>query len=143
MGAWIWLAAGFVLLAFELLTPGGFYILFFGVGALLTGAATMVGLISGTPAQWLVFTATSVVSLVLFRGKLLAQLEPKSKGAIDTLVGEIATALAAIPPHAVGRVSLRGSSWEARNESAEPLAQDQRCRVVSVSGLRVGVVADN
>jgi membrane protein implicated in regulation of membrane protease activity len=74
---------------------------------------------------------------------LLARLEPKSRVPVDSLVGEVATALAAIPPRGVGRVSLRGSPWEARNEGAEALAQDQRCRVVSVAGLRVGVVADS
>jgi membrane protein implicated in regulation of membrane protease activity len=143
MSAWIWLAVGFVLLAFELVTPGGFYILFFGVGALLTGAATVAGLTSGTAAQWLLFTCSSVVSLALFRGKLLARLEPPALGPVDTLVGEIATAVAPIPARGIGRVTLRGSSWEARNEGAAELAAEQRCRVVNVAGLQLGVVAES
>jgi membrane protein implicated in regulation of membrane protease activity len=30
---WIWILLGLVLLLGEIVTPGGFYILFFGVGA--------------------------------------------------------------------------------------------------------------
>jgi inner membrane protein len=33
---WIWLVGGMLLLLVEIVTPGGFYFLFFGVGALLT-----------------------------------------------------------------------------------------------------------
>jgi regulator of protease activity HflC (stomatin/prohibitin superfamily) len=35
MGWWIWIVLGLVLLLGELVTPGGFYILFFGVGAII------------------------------------------------------------------------------------------------------------
>ena len=40
---WIWVVAAVALLAVELLTPGGFYFLFFGVGALAAGALTLAG----------------------------------------------------------------------------------------------------
>ena len=41
----MWLAAGFVLLVLELVTPSGFFIMFFGVGAILTGVLASVGLL--------------------------------------------------------------------------------------------------
>ena len=41
----MWLAAGFVLLVLELATPSGFFIMFFGVGAILTGVLASVGLL--------------------------------------------------------------------------------------------------
>ena len=34
---WHWLVVGLLLMVGELATPGGFYIIFFGVGAVLTG----------------------------------------------------------------------------------------------------------
>ena len=34
---WHWIAFGLVLAGFEMLTPGGFFVVFFGVGALLVG----------------------------------------------------------------------------------------------------------
>jgi hypothetical protein len=140
---WMWLAGGFVLLVLELVTPSGFFIMFFGVGAIVTGVLASLGVLSGLAAQWLVFTAASVVCLLLFRGKIQARVE--STGArppVDSLVGQIAFPLDAIAPGAVGRVALRGSNWEARNEGDVALGANQRCRVTRVSGLQLGVVAE-
>ncbi len=142
MDWWVWLAGGFVLLVLELVTPSGFYIMFFGVGAILTGVVASTGAVSGLAAQWLTFTVISVASLLLFRGKIQARVEPVSRPPIDSLVGEIAYPVAVMAPGAVGRVALRGSDWEARNEGHTPLGANQRCRVTRVSGLQLGVVAE-
>lgn len=139
---WIWLAGGFVLLVVELVTPSGFFIMFFGLGAILTGVLASVGAVTGPVAQWFTFTALSVVALLLFRGKLQARVEPHQRPPIDSLIGEIATPADTIAPGAVGRVTLRGTTWEARNEGPSPLAAHQRCRVKHVSGLQLGVVAE-
>ena len=37
MTGWMWIAMGLVLAAIELATPGGFFIIFFGVGAVGVG----------------------------------------------------------------------------------------------------------
>jgi membrane protein implicated in regulation of membrane protease activity len=142
MDWWIWLAAGFVLLVLELATPSGFFIMFFGVGAVLTGLAAWAGLAAGAPAQWLLFTVASVVSLLLFRGKIQARVEPGARPAVDSLIGEIALPVEGLAPGAVGRVTLRGSTWEARNDGDVGLYPNQRARVVRVSGLQVGVVPE-
>lgn len=139
---WIWLAGGFVLLVAELVTPSGFFIMFFGVGAILTGVAASVGAVTAPAAQWLVFTVVSVLSLLLFRGKIQARVEPDSRPPVDSLVGEIAIPVDTMAPGAVGRVALRGSNWEARNEGDIALGANQRCRVTRVSGLQLGVVAE-
>ena len=143
MDWWIWLAAGFVLLVLELVTPSGFFIMFFGIGALVTGAVAAAGLVVSAGLQWLVFTIASVVCLLLFRGKIQARVE--STGArppVDSLVGQVAFPIDAMPPGAVGRVALRGSTWDAKNEGDIPLGANQRCRVTRVSGLQLGVVAE-
>jgi len=138
MAGWIWVAGGLLLLGAEALTPGGFFIMFFGFGAIVTGAAAASGLVTGVSAQWLLFTVSSIAGLLLFRGKLLARMSPTGPGPqVDTMVGEIGRTLED------GRVSLRGTSWEARNESDAPLAANQRCRVVRVSGLQLGVVPES
>jgi membrane protein implicated in regulation of membrane protease activity len=143
MSSWVWVAGGLLLLGAEVLAPGGFFILFFGIGAILTGAATATGIVTASSAQWLLFTISSIAGLLLFRGKLLARMSPPGAAPrVDTLVGEIAQPLAEIAPGGVGRVMLRGSTWEARNDSAGPLAASQRCRVVRVSGLQLGVVPE-
>jgi inner membrane protein len=139
---WIWLAGGFVLLVAELVTPSGFFIMFFGVGAILTGVAASVGAVTAPAAQWFVFTVISVLSLLLFRGKIQSRVEPDSRPPVDSLVGEIAIPVDTMAPGAVGRVALRGSNWEARNEGDTVLGANQRCRVTRVSGLQLGVVAE-
>ncbi len=142
MDWWIWLAGGFVLLVLELVTPSGFFIMFFGVGAILTGVVASTGAVTGMAAQWLIFTVISVLSLLLFRGKIQARVEPVSRPPVDSLVGEIAFPVESMPPGAVGRVALRGSNWEARNVGHTPLGANQRCRVTRVLGLQLGVVAE-
>lgn len=142
MDWWIWLAGGFVLLVLELVTPSGFFIMFFGIGAILTGVAASVGLVTTPVPQWFVFTVVSVLSLLLFRGKVQARVEPDARPPVDSLVGQIAFPVETMAPGAVGRVALRGSNWDARNEGDTPLGANQRCRVTRVSGLQLGVVAE-
>ena len=40
---WYWMVLGLLLLGLELATPGGFFLLFFGVGALLVGGLAIIG----------------------------------------------------------------------------------------------------
>ena len=142
MDWWLWLAGGFVLLVAELVTPSGFFIMFFGIGAIVTGVAASAGLVTTPAPQWFFFTAVSVASLLLFRGKVQARVEPQPRPPVDSLIGEIAFPADAIGPGAVGRVMLRGSTWDARNEGEVVLAANQRCRVTRVTGLQLGVVAE-
>jgi membrane protein implicated in regulation of membrane protease activity len=140
---WMWLAGGFVLLGLELATPSGFFIMFFGVGAILTGAAAAVGAVTAPTAQWFVFTVISVLSLLLFRNKIQSRVEHSGpRRHVDSLVGETAFPVAVMEPGAVGRVTLRGTTWDARNEGHTALDANQRCRVTRVSGLQLGVVAE-
>ena len=67
---WMWAALGLVLAGMELFAPGGFFIMFFGVGALAT-ALTLALTDLAAVWQWLLFTAVSVVSLLVFRRRLL------------------------------------------------------------------------
>lgn len=134
---WIWVIVGFVLLAFELLTPGGFFVLFFGVGALAVGA--LAGFDAAGPpwVQGVLFTAVSVLSLALFRGKLLARMDQgRRQGApIDQIVGQVAILIEDLPPGGVGKAELRGSAWSCRTGAGLALRGGQRCIVERVDGL--------
>lgn len=132
---WHWLVLGLLLTAGELATPGGFYILFFGVGAVATGLFALAG-VSDTSVQVFLFIVLSVTGLLVFRGRLLKvfQHDPQAPE-VDAVVGEIATASAVLAPGGIGKVELRGSSWSARNTSPVALAPGARCRVMAVDGL--------
>ena len=67
---WLWIFLGLVLLGVEILTPGGFYILFFGLGALVVGALSGLHIVEAEWLQWLLFSALSILSLIIFRGPL-------------------------------------------------------------------------
>lgn len=134
----MWLVAGLLLLVVELATPSGFFIMFFGLGALTAGVLTRLGLAGALWSQWLIFTVTSIVYLLLFRGRLQARID-RPTAAVDTLIGEVAVPRELIQPRDVGRVDLRGALWNARNDSASPINPGQRCRVTGVDGLLVFV----
>ena len=88
--------------------------------------------------QWLVFTVSSVVYLLLFRGRLQDRVErPGPK--VDTFVGELVVPRERIQPGDVGRVELRGTLWTGRNDSAQAIEPGQRCRVTGVDNLVVFV----
>jgi hypothetical protein len=136
MAWWLWLLVGLALLGLELFTPGGFYVMFFGVGALMVGM--LVGMDVGGPpwVQWLVFSAMSIISLLLFRGRLLARFQAGERAApMDNLEGEVVIPMEDLAPGAVGKAELRGTSWTAQNADDRPLAKGQRCRVARVEGL--------
>ena len=135
---WMWLAGGLVLLVIELATPSGFFVMFFGLGALTVGVLARLGVIDAAWAQWLIFSITSVAYLLLFRGRLQQGFDLPAAN-VDTLIGEMATPRERIEPGAIGRADLRGALWNARNESASTINAGQRCRVTRVDGLLVYV----
>ena len=140
---WIWVLLGLVLLAAEVLTPGGFYVLFFGIGALVVGAAAALGVGGPDWAQWLLFSVVSAGSLALFRRRLLRRLDrPAAAPTIDSLEGEVAFPLDDLAPGAVGKAELRGTTWTAQNVDDRPLARGQRSRVTRVEGLMLKLRAE-
>jgi membrane protein implicated in regulation of membrane protease activity len=133
---WFWIVLGLALSALELATPGGIFIIFFGVAALVVGLLALVGL--GGPAwvQWLLFPIFALVSLRVFRRPILNRLGMSGDHSeVDTLVGQVAVATEPMVPGAHGRAELRGAIWSARNVDTAAVASGQRCRVVAVQGL--------
>lgn len=137
---WHWLVLGLVLVVGEVATPGGFYLLFFGLGAIIVGILASAGMAGSETIQVLSFSVLSLGLLALFRARLLHWMQGNPQApAIDTLVGEIATTTEPIEPHAVGRVELRGTSWSARNASDTVIDTGRRCKVSRVEGLMLYV----
>ena len=136
---WFWVALGLVLSAIELATPGGFFVIFFGVSALVVGLLDLTGLVDQAWLQWTLFTVLALVALRLFRRPLLARLRTGEPPAVDSLVGEVAIVSADIASGQHGRAELRGSIWKVRNVDAGPLVAGQRSRVVAVQGLELDI----
>ena len=141
---WHWMVLGLVLAALELVSPGTFFIIFFGVGALAVGALALFNLAGPVWVQWLLFSIISIAALLLFRNPLLrlVRADTPEASAVDALTNDIAVAIDDIPPAEIGRVELRGSAWSARNAGTTRITKGQRCIVQRVEGLKLHVLPE-
>ncbi len=141
---WYWLLLGLLLLGAEMMTPGGFYILFFGLAALVVGAIAWLELVPGESAQWLLFSGMAIAFLLLFRGPLLARINASEvkHPDVDSMTGEIAIPVDTLAAGSVGKVELRGTTWSARNTGPNPLAKGQRSKVTGMDGLTLLITGE-
>ena len=132
---WHWVVLGLVLLGAELLVPA-FYLIWFGLGALIVGGLLALIPMSST-VQLLGWTLASLgMVLMWFR-----YFKPKTKtlaGASDTrIVGEIGLVIRDVAPFERGEIRfqkpLAGSeTWPCIAD--ETLATGTRVRVVALEG---------
>lgn len=140
---WYWLFMGLVLAGAEIISPGGFYLLFFGIAALIVGALAGIGLVQTDWLEWLLFSILAVVSLLLFRGPLLGMMKTTPTRPVGTMVGESVIMLGDLPPGHTGKAELRGTTWTTRNDGGSYLSKGQRAAVTKVDGLMLWVSSDN
>jgi membrane protein implicated in regulation of membrane protease activity len=137
---WLWVLLGIALLVIEMATPGGFFALFFGAGALLVAPLAALGF--GPVWQWLAFPAVSLVLLASLRRSLLERIGQRPRIPVDEIVGQEVILLQDLPAGGEAKAELRGTSWAARSASAIPLRAGQRCRVERIEGLTLWVRAE-
>jgi membrane protein implicated in regulation of membrane protease activity len=128
---------GLALVGAELLSPGGFYLLFFGVAAVIVGALAGMEIVSADWLQWLLFSFLTVLSLLLLRKPLLRLTQKHPPQGMDTMIGESAILIEDLQPGHTGKAELRGSTWSARNVGTVPLSSGQRATVARVDGLTI------
>lgn len=137
---WGWFIFGFVLLLLELSSAGGFYFIFFGVGAISVGALSWLGIVDQAWVEVTTFSIVSIIASLLFRKPLLARFGPKADHTlVDSLVGEAALAIENIESGGFGKVELRGTSWSAKNNGRGLLVRGERCKVERVDGVSLWV----
>ncbi len=137
---WLWVLAGVGLLIVEMVTPGGLFALFFGVGAFCVAPLAAAG--ATATVQWLAFTAISLGLLATLRRTLQQKLARRPAEPVDTLVGQEVVLLQDLPAGGEAKAELRGVPWSARAASGIPLRAGQRCRVERVEGLLLWVRAE-
>jgi len=140
MSWWVWVLFGIGLLAVEMLTPGGLFALFFGVGALCVAVVSALG--APPTAQWLAFTLVSLVLLATLRRSLQERLFRAPSPVVDAIVGEEVVLLGDVAVGGEGKAELRGVPWSARIASGIALRKGQRCRVERIDGLTLWVRAE-
>lgn len=136
MAPWIWFVSALVLVALELVAPGGFWLLFLGLGAFVVGFLAATDLVQQDWIQWAAFSVVSVLGVLFLRKPLMGRFGKTSASApIDALPGESAVVLDAVPEGGFGTAELRGTPWKARSASGASISSGTRARVLSVEGL--------
>ena len=138
-GPWAWMVLGVILLALELLVPGGF-LLWLGVAGIITGLAALFQPI-GVPLQFLLFGALSLILIVAW----LRYFKPRQPETDRPLLNKRAEALIgreAILDEPIvsgtGRIALGDTLWRI---SGPDLPAGQRVRVVGANGATLVVDA--
>ena len=139
---WLWLAGGLALVVAEVVTPSGFFIIFFGLAALTVGVLVWLQVVGSLAFELLIFTVLSVAYLLVFRGRLQSSVPMPPSSNVDSLIGVLAVVQERLSPGVVGRVEVRGASWSARNTSDVTMAPGQRARVAAIDGLTLAVVPE-
>lgn len=129
-----WVIFGLGLLVFEMLTPGGFFTLFFGLAAFIIAALAALGLLESGSAQWLVFAILGSVLIAALRPVVRRRFESNTP-AVDQFVGQSAIAIADFDANGRGQVELRGTTWTGVFTGATPVRKGDRLRVTKVDGL--------
>lgn len=137
---WLWVVFGMALLVAEMTTPGTLFFLFFGLAAIIVGSLAGLGVANEPWVQWWLFSGLAIVTLAALRGPLRARLNLKgSTRPVDSIVGETAVVLDDVAAGSVGKVELRGTSWNARSTDGGALGKGQRTIVDKVDGLMLWV----
>ena len=145
--SWFWLILGALLVLSEFFITG-IVAIFFGVGAILVGLATAVGLISTATEQILLFAVLSVAALLFARERVKiwfrGNVSDRWDGDKDLIAsrGERVTVTADFID-GVGRVRLSGADWKAELDTeASRLKVGDTAWVVGHRGITLKVSTD-
>lgn len=137
----MWFLVGLALLIMEFMLPG-LIIGFFGLGACIVAIVCLITDI-GINTQLIIFTASSVVSLLCLRrwlkGIFLGHVKSRQDTTkeLEDIVGERAIVKEKIAPRAAGKVELHGTDWIA--EADEEIAEGATVEVIDKKNIRLKV----
>lgn len=135
---WGWMIVGALLLGSELLiVDAGFYLVFIGIAAAITGLVELAGIGLEPWVQWILFSVIALILMVFFRKKLYAKLRGSGIGYETGPTGEIVTVEQPLQPGEIGRLAYRGTEWTVVNTSDQAFEQGQHVQISSVDGLRL------
>lgn len=139
---WYWIVGGIILILAELVIPS-FFIVWFGLGALIVGLLTLAFDLS-LPAQLATWTLASLAMVWLWFKVFKQSFQKTRAGTADgDVIGEVGLLVGAVAPFQRGKVRfqrpvLGADEWVCMADS--PIAAGERVKVISVEGsyLKVG-----
>jgi hypothetical protein len=137
---WHWLALGLLLVGAEMLVPT-FFLLWFGLGALLTGLI-VAGLPLGFAGQFLLWAASSLVMMAVWLKWFKNPDRTRSGQAKEGVLGVAGLVTRAVPEMGEGEILfqrpvLGADRWPAVAD--EPIPAGVKARVVDVLGQTLKV----
>ena len=133
----IWIMVGLGLCLLEIFTPG-FFVILFGVSAIITGVAEKLGL--SQQGQWILFVVLCLVLIVFVRKYLVQMLDrqPTQMANVGGLIGKQATVIKDIQGDSLkGRVRIEGEDWIAITEEDTVFSSGSYVEVKSISGTKL------
>lgn len=136
---WVWLVAGLLLLILEMVTTT-FFVAFFGIGALIVGALSAMGILHEPGPQFLVFGLSSISILVLFRKTIKDKFFPAKSAFSDNFDGDTATTETEIS-NLGGTLMYKGAVWTAYRADGinTPIPAGTVVDIIGTDGIRLKV----
>lgn len=134
---WIWIVGGILLILGELVIPS-FFVVWFGLGALLVGLLMLAAPDLSLTAQLGVWTLASLAMVLLWFRVFKPERHKTRVGQADgEVIGEVGLLVSAVAPFARGKVRfqrplLGSEEWVCLAESA--IAAGERVQVIAVEG---------
>ena len=137
---WLWMIGGVLLFAAEIIAPG-FFLIWIGTAAIITGVfALLLGI--AVPGQLALFALYSAIAVYAakrwYARRPVASEDPMLNDRSARLVGRSARVVEAVTEHS-GRVRVGDGEWSARGGPAEP---GEHVRITGVDGNCLTVEAE-
>ena len=130
---WLWLIGGVLLLIAEVIAPG-FFLIFIGAAAMMTGIVALALGLTLAP-QLAIFAIVAFLSVRIlgrrfYQSKYDVSSDPMLNDRVARLLGKVVTVVQPVTSDG-GRVRVGDSEWSARGG---PAAVGDRVRVVDIEG---------
>ena len=135
---WIWMILAAICIIGEIFTAG-FFLLWFGIGALVAGLLAILGL--GVGWQWAAFVVVSGVLFAVSRrfAERFTKKQPPGIGA-DRFIGKRGLVLEEIDnAKNTGRIRIDKEEWRADSDTDEVIAVGGRVEVTRLDGTHMVV----
>lgn len=133
---WLWMLMAALFVVGEIFT-GGFFILWFGIGAAVAGVLALLGL--GAVWQWGAFVVVSASLVPLSRkfAQAVTDEQPAGIGA-DRNIGQQAVVTEEIDNESdSGQVRINGEQWRAKSASGNRIAEGAKVTVTAQEGTQL------
>lgn len=138
---WIWLAVAVGGVVGEMATPGMFFLLPFGLAAVVACALAFVG--APLALQWLAFVLASLAAVAMTRpiARRLDRVSPSVQSGARRLIGQTGIVIGTLPEGgAPGVIRVEGEEWRAITSHGVAVPVGSKVLVTDVTGTRLEVL---